>query len=562
MIRQRCAIYTRKSTEEGLEQDFNSLDAQREACAAYILSQKHEGWAELSDRYDDGGFSGGSMDRPGLKQLLTDVEAGRIDIIVVYKVDRLTRSLADFAKMVDLFDGAGVSFVSVTQAFNTTSSMGRLTLNVLLSFAQFEREVTAERIRDKVAASKRKGMWMGGAVPMGYDVKDKALIVNQGEAKAIRTIFAEYLAAGSVRELSDRLNVLGIVSKRRTDRHGRTTGGTSFSHGALYNILRNPIYIGKTRHKDELYEGLHEAIIDDATWQQVQELLADHGGRKIGTSRRSVQRLLDGLLFDSVGRPMRTTYAIKSKRSGGTAQSRRYWYYTSKPSGSDDQDSIERLPAGEVERLVLDGLRDRLADQGWLMEQIGSAVDPDTSVLTEILRAADAWLGQATVTKSDTEPHYLNGLVDRIDVKAGQLSVQINLGALLSSEAAQQPILTTFAVAFQKRQNGRAKPIVIAPPDAAQSDQDLINLVADARRWSAELLDGTCSTIRQIEVREGLRSGSVSRILPLAWMAPDISTSILEGRQPGPLTAKKLRRLPSLPLDWQEQRKILGFPQQ
>lgn len=205
MIRKRCAIYTRKSTEEGLEQDFNSLDAQREACAAYILSQKREGWAELSERYDDGGFSGGSMERPGLQKLLKDIRAGRIDVIVVYKVDRLTRSLADFAKMVDVFDGAGVSFVSVTQAFNTTSSMGRLTLNVLLSFAQFEREVTAERIRDKVAASKRKGMWMGGAVPFGYDVTDKALVVNVDEAASLRAIFAEYLSVGSVRQLAKRL---------------------------------------------------------------------------------------------------------------------------------------------------------------------------------------------------------------------------------------------------------------------------------------------------------------------------------------------------------------------
>lgn len=344
MIRQRCAIYTRKSTEEGLEQDFNSLDAKREARAAYVLSEKHEGWAELSDRYDDGGFSGGSMDRPGLKQLLKDVEAGRVDVIVVYKVDRLTRSLSDFAKMVDLFDGAGVSFVSVTQAFDTTSSMGRLTLNVLLSFSQFEREVTAERIRDKVAASKRRGIWMGGAVPMGYDVNDKALAVNLVESEAIRTIFAEYLAAGSVRELSNKLDALGIVSKQRTNRFGSKTGGTSFSRGTLCHILRNPIYIGKIRHQDELYDGLHEAIIDDATWQQAQELLANHGGKKIATSRRSARRLLNGLLFDSVGRPMRTTYAIKSTRSGGAAQSRRYWYYRSKPSCSDNQGNIERLP--------------------------------------------------------------------------------------------------------------------------------------------------------------------------------------------------------------------------
>ena len=218
MIRQRCAIYTRKSTEEGLEQSFNSLDAQRKACAAYILSQKHEGWAELSDRCDDGGFSGGTMDRPGLQQLLEDVRAGRVDVIVVYKVDRLTRALSDFARMVDVFDGAGVSFVSVTQAFNTTSSMGRLTLNVLLSFAQFEREVTAERIRDKVAASKRKGMWMGVAIPLGYDVVEKALVVNSIEAEATRTIFAEYQAQGSVREFAVWLDQLGIVSKKRTDR--------------------------------------------------------------------------------------------------------------------------------------------------------------------------------------------------------------------------------------------------------------------------------------------------------------------------------------------------------
>lgn len=423
MIRQRCAIYTRKSTEEGLEQDFNSLDAQREACAAYILSQKHEGWAELSDRYDDGGFSGGSMDRPGLTQLLNDVEVGRVDVIVVYKVDRLTRSLADFAKMVDLFDGAGVSFVSVTQAFNTTSSMGRLTLNVLLSFAQFEREVTAERIRDKVAASKRKGIWMGGAVPMGYDVKDKALIMNRREANAIRTIFSEYLAVGSVRGLSDRLDALSIVSKRRTDRYGRTTGGTSFSRGALYNILRNPIYIGKTRHKNELYEGLHEAIIDNVIWQKVQDQLANHGGKKMSAARRSAKRLLDGVLYDSNGRLMRTTYAIKSKSSGGTKQSQRYWYYASTPSGSDEQSIIERLPAGEFERLVLTGLKNHLNDQSWLTLKIRMAVDLDPSSITKILQTAGSLRNQITDKGEHSDAQYLNGLIDRIDLSKGQFCV-------------------------------------------------------------------------------------------------------------------------------------------
>jgi site-specific DNA recombinase len=421
MIRQRCAIYTRKSTEEGLEQSFNSLDAQREACAAYILSQKHEGWAELSDRYDDGGFSGGSMERPGLQQLLEDVRAGRIDVIVVYKVDRLTRALSDFAKMVDVFDGAGVSFVSVTQAFNTTSSMGRLTLNVLLSFAQFEREVTAERIRDKVAASKRKGMWMGGAIPLGYDVEDKALVVSPTEATAIRTIFAEYLALGSVRQLRARLDALGIVSKQRTNRFGRVSGGTTFSRGALYNILRNPIYIGKVRHKEELHEGLHEAIIDDATWKLVQTQLADHGGKKIRSTRRPATRLLDGVLFDAKGRAMRTTYASKSIHTDGTTRTKRYWYYTTAVRGSEDKTEIERLPADEIERVVMNALNERLADMRWLADQINGQVRETTAVC--ILRTIEQRVVEDDMTNVDAQIQDFLSIIDRIDThKIGWLS--------------------------------------------------------------------------------------------------------------------------------------------
>ena len=281
MIRQRCAIHTRKSTEQGLDQSFNSLDAQREACAAYILSQRHEGCSEILNRYDDGGISGGGKERPGLQQLIADVQAGRIDVVVVYTVDRLTRALSNFAKIVEIFDRARVSFVSVTQAFNTTSSMGRLALNVLLSFTQFEREVTAERTRDKVAASKRKGMWMGGAVPMGYEAKDKTLVVDEGEAEAVRTILRVYLALGSVPALRKRLAALGIVSKRRTDRHGRVSGGCAFSTGALYHVLRNPVYVGKVKHGGVLHEGRHAAIVDEGTWQQTQDQLDGNGGGPI-----------------------------------------------------------------------------------------------------------------------------------------------------------------------------------------------------------------------------------------------------------------------------------------
>jgi len=559
MIRQRCAIYTRKSTEEGLEQSFNSLDAQREACAAYILSQKHEGWAELSDRYDDGGFSGGSMERPGLQQLLEDVRAGRIDVIVVYKVDRLTRALSDFAKMVDVFDGAGVSFVSVTQAFNTTSSMGRLTLNVLLSFAQFEREVTAERIRDKVAASKRKGMWMGGANPLGCDVEDKALVVSPTEATAIRTIFAEYLALGSVRQLRARLNALGIASKQRTNRFGRVSGGTTFSRGALYNILRNPIYIGKVRHKEELHEGLHEAIIDDATWKLVQTQLADHGGKKIRSTRRPTTRLLDGVLFDAKGRAMRTTYASKSIHTDGTTRTKRYWYYTTAVRGSEGKTEIERLPADEIERVVMNALNERLADMRWLADQISGQVRETTAVC--ILRTIEQRVVEYDMTNVDAQSQDFLSIIDRIDAHKDRLVVSLNLAAITEPEAAHTPIPATFEIPFQRRQNGCAKPIIIAADNAPQQDPDLIALVADARRWASELLEGRASSIQHITEREGLRSGSVSRILPLVWLAPDISTAILEGRQPPYLTAKTLRALPELPMDWSEQQRILGFAQ-
>ena len=499
------------------------------------------------------------MERPGLQQLLEDVRAGRIDVIVVYKVDRLTRALSDFAKMVDVFDGAGVSFVSVTQAFNTTSSMGRLTLNVLLSFAQFEREVTAERIRDKVAASKRKGMWMGGAIPLGYDVEDKALVVSPTEATVIRTIFAEYLALGSVRQLRARLDALGIVSKQRTNRFGRVSGGTTFARGALYNILRNPIYIGKVRHKEELHEGLHEAIIDDATWKLVQTQLADHGGKKIGSTRRPAARLLDGVLFDAKGRAMRTTYASKSIHTDGTTRTKRYWYYTTAVRGSEAKTEIERLPADEIERVVMNALNERLADMRWLADQINGQVRETTAVC--ILRTIEQRVVEDDMTNVDAQSQDFLSIIDRIDTHKDRLVVSLNLAAITEPEAVHTPIPATFEIPFQKRQNGCAKPIIIAADNAPQQDRDLITLVADARRWASELLEGRASSIQHITEREGLRSGSVSRILPLAWLAPDISTAILEGRQPLHLTAKTLRALPELPMDWSEQQRILGFAQ-
>ena len=320
--RVQCAIYTRKSSEEGLDQAFNSLDAQREACAAFILSQKHEGWTLLPTPYDDGGFSGGTMDRPALKLLLGDIGAGKVDVVVVYKIDRLTRSLFDFAKIVEAFDARGVSFVSITQQFNTTTSMGRLTLNVLLSFAQFEREVAGERIRDKIAASKKKGMWMGGLPSLGYDVQNRKLVVNEEEARTVVHIFRRYVELRSVRVLQAELDVAGIRSKRRILADGTPFGGQKLSRGALYLMLQNRIYRGEITHKGSAYPGEHQPIIDKALWDEVQAILAENRVNRTTGADAKQPSLLAGLIFDETGERLTPSHAVKK----GT----RYRYYVSR----------------------------------------------------------------------------------------------------------------------------------------------------------------------------------------------------------------------------------------
>src|SRR2546421_2033901 len=348
----RCAIYTRKSSDEGLDQEFNSLDAQREACEAYIVSQRHAGWIALDDMYDDGGLSGGTLERPALKRLLEDTKASKVQIIVVYKVDRLTRSLADFAKIVDVLDAHNASFVSVTQQFNTTTSMGRLTLNMLLSFAQFEREIAGERIRDKIAASKKKGMWMGGNVPLGYDVKDRKLIVNESEAATVRLIFRRYAELGSVAPLRAELDRLGIASKRREGAAGRPAGGQHFSRGALYLMLQNRIYRGEIVHQGAAYPGRHEAIIDPELWRIVEDKLAANRHERSLAVGAEAPSLLAGLIVDADGNRMTPTHATK--------KAKRYRYYVSGSLLIGDRPQTQkgmRVPAGDIEALVLDRLR-------------------------------------------------------------------------------------------------------------------------------------------------------------------------------------------------------------
>jgi DNA invertase Pin-like site-specific DNA recombinase len=355
----RCAIYTRKSTEEGLEQDFNSLDAQHEACAAYIASQRHEGWRPINARYDDGGVSGGTLARPALQRLLADIEAGRVNMVVVYKIDRLTRALADFAKLVERFDAAGCSFVSVTQAFNTSTSMGRLTLNVLLSFAQFEREVTAERIRDKIAASKKKGMWMGGLVPLGYDKnpdpKRRGLVVDEGEAESVRTLFRLYAEHACLRRVADEAARRGIRSKARVFASGKTRGGGPFSRGQIHFLLTNPVYIGRIRHKRQCWPGQHAAIIDQDLWDRVQAQLQAASARprtraeaSDATPESAVLSPLAGKLRDETGDRLTPTHTCR--------RGKRHRYYVSNRLVSGTSASSDpagwRLPAPALERAV------------------------------------------------------------------------------------------------------------------------------------------------------------------------------------------------------------------
>ena len=430
--RLRCAIYTRKSSDEGLEQAFNSLDAQREACAAFVLSQKHEGWSVLPALYDDGGYSGGTLERPALQRLLADIADGKVDVVVVYKIDRLTRSLFDFAKIVEAFDARGVSFVSITQQFNTTTSMGRLTLNVLLSFAQFEREVAGERIRDKIAASKRKGMWMGGLPPLGYDVRDRKLVVNQEEAKTLLHIFRRYVELRSVRALKAELDTAGIRSKRRTFADGTVYGGHKLSRGALYLMLQNRIYRGEITHKGNAYPGEHKAIVERALWDKVQVVLAENRVSRTTGSDAKYPSLLAGLAFDDSGERLTPTHAVKK----GT----RYRYYVSKSlitGTAKDHSQGRRIPAGNLEGLVIGKLRAFLSDEGGLLSAISDA-DENGSEQKRLIARGRQISAELPTLSPDAIRSILLTLVSRIDIRAEHVEIR-NLSAAASPLPSGRP---------------------------------------------------------------------------------------------------------------------------
>jgi len=530
----RCAIYTRVSTDQGLDQEFNSLDAQYDASSAYIKSQAHAGWTLIKARYDDGGYSGGSTDRPDLQRLLEDIRARKIDVIVVYKVDRLTRSLADFAKLVELFDAQGVSFVSVTQQFNTTTSMGRLTLNVLLSFAQFEREVTSERIRDKIAASKRKGLWVGGPLPLGYDMKDGKIAVVEHEAEQVRLIFRRYLDLSGVNALVRDLKGRGIRTKKRVLSTGSTRGGIPFERGSLFYLLRNRFYIGEVKYKGEILPGEQPPIMDGALFGAVQKKLTDQWTTK-SSARNAGENLLTGLLFDDAGHRMAPTHTTK----GGI----RYRYYVSLPclhgeAKTANAGSVTRVPATDIEEVVVKSLNEHFGSQS------------------------------GTLISTITGHSAFAEMINRIDVHPDRLAIRLksreSSGAAKAADVVEPKDDRLLSIPWQKPPSKRFRNILLphgssrreVRPERPERRLRLVSAIAQGRRWLNELVSGSITSAEQIASRERCSVRHVNMTISLAFLAPNLVRAAVEGRLPRGINIERLRDAPA---EWSRQFEALGL---
>jgi site-specific DNA recombinase len=569
----RCAIYTRKSSEEGLEQSFNSLDAQRESSEAFILSQRQEGWRVVPTRYDDGGYSGGTMERPALKRLLEDVEAKKVNVIVVYKVDRLTRSLSDFAKIVEALDARGVSFVSVTQQFNTTSSMGRLTLNILLSFAQFEREVTGERIRDKIAASKKKGMWMGGLVPLGYDLDGRKLVPNAKESDLICKIFSLYLKLGCVSKLAVELDREKVRSKVWITRTGARLGGVPFARGALYALLRNRLYIGEIRHRENWYPGEHKGVIPRDLWDKVQAQMNSNLRTRRKRAREQASSLLTGLVEDAAGNRFTPSFTMK--------RGRRYRYYVSQlaiKNLADDHNGPTRVPAHELESRVTEKLLAFLKSDAEIFDGL-STEDESPAVSRNLVAAAKKLAARLPSLPSDDFRDLLGAFLRRVVIQENSIEVMIgrkelrhvleNAGKVLAADSSggRKPaidvndLIVLTIEAKQKRCGGEVH-LVVPPNSASVSPRhpksSLIKAIARAHGWYEKVIQGGALDMRSLARHAALTERYVGKVFGCAFLAPDIIESILEGRQPPDLNFEKLCQ--HVPLNWAEQREHFGFP--
>jgi DNA invertase Pin-like site-specific DNA recombinase len=563
----RCAVYTRVSTDAGLDQEFNSLDAQFDAAQAYIRSQAHAGWSMIKTRYDDGGFSGGSTDRPALQKLLADIRDGKVKVIVVYKVDRLTRSLADFAKLIELFDRHGVSFVSVTQQFNTTTSMGRLTLNVLLSFAQFEREVTSERIRDKIGASKRKGLWVGGVVPLGYHAKDRKITMVESEAATVRHIFRRYLELGSLNLLLSDLRAAGITTRVRALADGRTVGGIPFTRGPLAYLLRNRFYIGEVRYKGEIFPGEQQPILDRGLFDAVQARLEQQRTHHT-TTRQTSDALLMGLIFDDQGQRMTPTYAVKN----GV----RYRYYISSSlhQGSKARaGTLNRVPSIEIETLVIAAVRKRFSIE--TAAHIGSrtmckatandlAGPTDKSLIATVLRV-DVMSGQLAVTLKSVQQS-----LKPQDAMCGTIAEQSsspagNNGSDHLNGRHRNSLGAKLFIPWIKKPSKLPREI-IRPPDVALGSDNrpiraetrakLVAAIAKGRHWLDEIIVGMVN-VEQIANREKCSIRQANMTISLAFLAPSLVQAAVDGRLPRGIGVSNLRDAPA---EWSQQLSLLGLP--
>jgi DNA invertase Pin-like site-specific DNA recombinase len=523
----------------------------------------------LPTLYDDGGFSGGTMDRPALQRLLGDIAEGKVDVVVVYKIDRLTRSLFDFAKIVEAFEAKGVSFVSITQQFNTSTSMGRLTLNVLLSFAQFERELAGERIRDKIAASKKKGMWMGGLPPLGYDVEDRKLVVNEEEARTVLHIFRRYTELRSVRVLKTELEEAGIRSKQRVLADGTHYGGLKLSRGAFYLMLQNRLYRGEITHKGNAYPGEHPAIVDQALWDQVQAVLAENRvDRKIGSYAKQPS-LLAGLAFDETGERLTPSHAIKK----GT----RYRYYVSRSlivGAAKDHSRGRRIPAGNLENPVINKLRALFADQGAILDVVRNE-HPDGIKQKRLILCGRQIAEELPTMAPNQTRAMLMALLSRVDLKSDRVEIKMRRRSLVEllhaqstepntqggkSDDESEDVLTLTVRARLQRVGREMRMLVENAHDQTLTDPALLRIIARAHDIQARLMLSTDLTLHAIASQERVTPGYISRLLRLPLLAPDIVTTIVNGKNPPQLTAKKLMRLAlEIPIDWTEQRKLLGF---
>ncbi len=539
MRRIRCAIYTRKSSEEGLEQEFNSLDAQREACEAYVASQRHEGWVLLKTHYDDGGISGGHLERPALQRLMVDVDEGRVDQIVVYKIDRLTRSLSDFARLVDRLDAAEASFVSVTQSFNTATSMGRLTLNVLLSFAQFEREVTAERIRDKIAASKKKGLWMGGYVPLGYEAAGRTLTINAVEAETIRNLFALYEEHRALNLVAREAERLGLRSKRYVTQAGRDQGGKVMSRGHIHKILTNPLYIGRIAHKGTTFKGQHPAIIEAGQWDRVKAILTAQSAIPRG-QRHSGRPMspLAGKLFDLSGERLAPVHTQKAGR--------RYDYYISQSlktaAAPGEKSGGWRLTARALEDRISAAVRKRLR----------------TAMLRGLAPDADPQMIADLIARIDREDSDMLAVIDR--VRIGRDSLEITLNPDHLSKAFGVPVQDpdtdhlTFQTAFTLRRRGVETKLLL-DGDALPRDETLLRNIARGHAFLDEITSG--QSVQQIAKDNDLSVRRIQQTVEFAFLSPDVVCHVVEGRQPDFLTADWCLKN-EIPVDWTEQIRLFS----